>query len=524
MAVTVRKGMLLTPTVVNDTLGDHIVVSCGSVTGQLYLSKLSQSKKVQAKCVVVNGEWFTPSGVEALAGSKARKWRQSFLHLGKPLSAYDLFNGTGQAGASSMPSNVPTHVCSAQGDVDSLCSGHVDCPQNVECTHHTQATVPTADVLLNPNVVVAPSLGQPPSLPLETSTIGEPPTSIPCPLLVNPDLAFIKAYRLKGDTVSLKRLVSERFSNELVEGAKRTLWDSCGSLLTSLPYLARRDSENRSQLMANLEDIIVKAIPDMFCEASALYLLPTLSLDAVGEQVQANTHVLQSLESAVRGIEQKIASLVSLSSSVSVNTASNGVSGGTGNPTQQSVPSYANVASTSLPRPTYTNHPSRIDVRISRECNVILFGLPENNSIVEKKSKIDEVFEFLVGKSVPIKDLFRLGKPTQSLRPRPLLIKLSTIWDRKLLLSWKRNLREYKIARLFLREDVPPDHRLRQKRSTSAKLDAEKSSTLSPAIPVNPAFSGIADRPTSPTLSHSSTSSTSSSHTVVLSQDDLNNG
>ena len=137
--------MLLTPTVVNDTLGDHIVVSCGSVTGQLYLSKLSQSKKVQAKCVVVNGKWFTPSGVEALAGSKARKWRQSFLHLGKPLSAYDLFNGTGQAGASSMPSDVPTHVCSAQGDVDSLCSGHVDCPQNVERTHHTQATVPTAD-------------------------------------------------------------------------------------------------------------------------------------------------------------------------------------------------------------------------------------------------------------------------------------------------------------------------------------------------------------------------------------------
>ena len=215
----------------------------------------------------------------------------------------------------------------------------------------------------------------------------------------------------------------------------------------------------------------------MFCEASALYLLPTLSLDPVGEQVQANTHVLQSLESAVRGIEQKIASLVSLSSSVSVNTASNGVSGATCNPTQQSVPSYANVASTSLPRPTYTNHPSRIDVRISRECNVILFGLPENNSIVETKSEIDEVFEFLVGKAFPIKDLFRLGKPTQSLRPRPLLIKLSTIWDRKLLLSRKRNLREYKIARLFLREDVPPDHRLRQKRSTSAKLDAEKSST-----------------------------------------------
>ena len=80
-------------------------------------------------------------------------------------------------------------------------------------------------------------------------------------------------------------------------------------------------------------------------------------------------------------VEQKIASLVSLSSSVSVNTASNGVSGATCNPTQQSVPSYA---STSLPRPTYTNHTSRIDVRFSRKCNVILFGLPENKNKIGK--------------------------------------------------------------------------------------------------------------------------------------------
>ena len=53
MAVTVRKGMLLTPTVVNDALGDHIVVSCGSVTGPNYLSQRKYKQSVLL--LMVNG-------------------------------------------------------------------------------------------------------------------------------------------------------------------------------------------------------------------------------------------------------------------------------------------------------------------------------------------------------------------------------------------------------------------------------------------------------------------------------------
>ena len=53
---------LLQPTYVKDSLGVHniIVITCGNVTGQLYVAKLSQSKKVQAKCVLVNSSWLTP--------------------------------------------------------------------------------------------------------------------------------------------------------------------------------------------------------------------------------------------------------------------------------------------------------------------------------------------------------------------------------------------------------------------------------------------------------------------------------
>ena len=63
----------------------------------------------------------------------------------------------------------------------------------------------------------------------------------------------------------------------------------------------------------------------------------------------------------------------------------------------------------------------------------------------------------------------RLARPSSpsasiSRRPRPVLIKLLTAWDRKVVLFSKRKLR---LQRLFLREDLSPDNKVRQWRSGS---------------------------------------------------------
>ena len=82
------------------------------------------------------------------------------------------------------------------------------------------------------------------------------------------------------------------------------------------------------------------------------------------------------------------------------------------------------------------------------------------------------MLEFLSGKPIQIKDMFRLGKYVPSTsstsRPRPILIKLCTAWDRKLVLLHKTNLRNFHTKRLFLREDVSPDHRLRRGKSNAS--------------------------------------------------------
>ena len=138
--------------------------------------------------------------------------------------------------------------------------------------------------------------------------------------------------------------------------------------------------------------------------------------------------------------------------------------------------SYAAAASSDLPgdshHPPVTSRKVYVSPRSSpstddRSCNVILFGLPEGRSLVESKLLVDEVLEFLSGKHIPIKDVFRLGKyvqPSASSHLRPILIKLCTAWDRKLVLLHKTSMKNFHIKSLFLREDVSPDHKLRSRK------------------------------------------------------------
>ena len=101
------------------------------------------------------------------------------------------------------------------------------------------------------------------------------------------------------------------------------------------------------------------------------------------------------------------------------------------------------------------------------------------------------MLEFLAGKPVQIRDMFRLGKNNRSTAsdkscPRPIFIKLSMAWDRKLVFLRKRNLREFRIKRLFIQEDLPPEIQ----QQNSSRVRTEKTSARSPGnklfVPTSP--------------------------------------
>ena len=79
-------------------------------------------------------------------------------------------------------------------------------------------------------------------------------------------------------------------------------------------FISRRDSDKHSQLAADLGDILQAfvtldssdTIPEIYCEATDLLRVPSLSLDPVSEQVQTNTQALHNLTSKIESLEKEI--------------------------------------------------------------------------------------------------------------------------------------------------------------------------------------------------------------------------
>ena len=376
--------------------------------------------------------------------------------MGKPLADYNL----------SFPSKVVSQPiampCTVSGETESLSSIRVldDSSQDSSTGNHSAARFPSQSSQVGLSSVLTQPSGN--ERNINTSK----------PLLVDTVLLFIVALRLKGDKASLKQVVTERFCNDDVVVAKKLLWENCAVHLEAcgLQFHYRRDSDTRSQLMANLEDLLQALdtldssglLPSICCEATQLYRIPSISLDQVAEEVHSNTKALKDLSSTIACLDKKVTSLVeSHSASVASNKPSS---------------SYAAATASGLPQSKAANlipHSGVMSLPLDdRTSNLILFGLPEGSSLVETKKNVDEVLKFLSGKPIQIRDIFRLGKytekPSTSFYSRPVLIKLCTAWDRKLVLLRKSNLRHFHIKRLFLHEDVSPDHRLRQ-RSSSQK-------------------------------------------------------
>ena len=133
----------------------------------------------------------------------------------------------------------------------------------------------------------------------------------------------------------------------------------------------------------------------------------------------------------------------------------------------------------------------------SRSNRVILFNLPEA-TLMETKSAIDEISEYLIGKKVNVRNAIRVGRrkpqadesgPT---RPRPILITLESDWDKRLLLSKCRNLKEFPThKKLFLRADLPPDHPQRGNRRSSETSHPDSHQSSQPqgaSVPLNSAL------------------------------------
>ena len=124
--------------------------------------------------------------------------------------------------------------------------------------------------------------------------------------------------------------------------------------------------------------------------------------------------------------------------------------------------------------PSVIPQPSR-----DRINNIILFGLTESSLLSIKSAMDDIMLTHLIGKTVRVTNAFRLsrrGEVSPQSHPRPVLIKLESCWDKRLLLASCRKLKGYSDHKLFIREDLPPEA-LANRRSTLSSRIAVTEST-----------------------------------------------
>ena len=73
------------------------------------------------------------------------------------------------------------------------------------------------------------------------------PSSLADKSLINPVLAFVKAFHLKGDNTSLRSAIAARFDTGVPSSAIRALWDFSGPDLSrlGLAYQSHRNADKQ---------------------------------------------------------------------------------------------------------------------------------------------------------------------------------------------------------------------------------------------------------------------------------------
>jgi hypothetical protein len=124
----------------------------------------------------------------------------------------------------------------------------------------------------------------------------------------------------------------------------------------------------------------------------------------------------------------------------------------------------ANLATFSKIAESVRGPAQRTPVDADCSMNVVINGVPEDRDSSRWRSDVHEIVSFLAGRTVEIADVIRIGGRYQAGRIRPVLLKLRSIWDRRILLSARRKLKDYRVtnhedARIYIHEDEPVDVR-----------------------------------------------------------------
>jgi hypothetical protein len=295
-------------------------------------------------------------------------------------------------------------------------------------------------------------------------------------IVCNELLSYVGFHRDQATHDQLHQAVVRFYHPDEIAAAKRSLITEYAEYLSEcILTTSRRQSSSCSVEDAEIDDIL--GIFDILDNRNLLksVLFAAINLDRLPKYWPKDMDVCDIIDKQSL-LEVKVDALVERTSAADARVASNvdDKLNELRNSTQVQLDSIAAICSRmvdKLSAISTRNEPAVAAVSEDRTRNVVIAGLPEDRDPTVWRDSIRRVLRLAAGRDIHIDDAFRLGKFIQG-RTRLILVKVNSIWDRRLILSGSCNLKgdaEFR-RRVYITADEAPEVR---RRATYDRLKAK---------------------------------------------------
>jgi len=125
--------------------------------------------------------------------------------------------------------------------------------------------------------------------------------------------------------------------------------------------------------------------------------------------------------------------------------------------------------------PLAQNRPTRPTVTSDdRVNNIVMFGIPEDPSLIIWRKTVEDALRHVNDSDVAISDLYRVGRYAAG-KVRPVVVKLQSSWDKRLILINCKKLKNYPIKIFIAADETLETRRLRtlQRMKSRAEHDGK---------------------------------------------------
>jgi len=300
-------------------------------------------------------------------------------------------------------------------------------------------------------------------------------------VVLNDLLAYINCYRLNSTNEAVQKVVLVHFSPVDITAAKRILIKEFQSTIGVTQFATeRRNSTARQAHEAEVEDVIAildivdtkNGLSDYVFVASNLHLMPKYGPEEINLAVVVDRQV--HMDVAIANLSASVEQLTTRSPSA-----------GSSSVVQQSIKSvscdlqqqlcafndaigarldHLNSVCTKLAENAATRNVVHSSPRVERQghdidrsMNIMVFGVAENKDVRVWRCTVDRALQFVAGCAVDVKDMLRVGRFVDG-KTRPIVVKLRTAWDQRLILAESRKLKDFE-ERIFFSADEPIEER-----------------------------------------------------------------